>query len=246
MTAPANTAPAKKAGKVEPYTAQRALDLFNTYADPDASDTIGPDGFQQLCEDAGMPMEGARPLIFAWQTDSPEMGKITKDEWVKTMSTFKIASMPGISIAMSELEELLFTEKAPKNAGKDYDKAAFNVHAANPKAAFQKLYMFSFSLVKPEQSKNIDMETSVAFWTALLVPKYPLMSEIIDFINEHKGSYKATNKDLWSMMLEFCETVKPTLQDYEADGAWPTLLDDFVAWKTSQPANGNANKMREN
>ncbi|KAJ7090338.1 hypothetical protein B0H15DRAFT_260359 [Mycena belliarum] len=47
----------------------------------------------------------------------------------------------------------------------------------------------------------------------------------------YRGTYKATNKDLWSMMLEFCRTVKPTLQDYEADGAWPTLLDDFVAWR---------------
>lgn len=51
-------------------------------------------------------------------------------------------------------------------------------------------------------------------------------------------------------MLEFCETVKPSLEDYESDGvwprsldtyravltllqAWPTLLDDFVAWKKS-------------
>lgn len=57
-------------------------------------------------------------------------------------------------------------------------------------------------------------------------------------------------------MLEFCRTVDPNLQDYEADGvrskvlpwsdtmnntnveqyhiqAWPTLLDDFVSSKKS-------------
>lgn len=55
-------------------------------------------------------------------------------------------------------------------------------------------------------------------------------------------------------MLEFCRTVKPSLQDYEADGvrirllsfplshrglqAWPTLLDDFVAWKKAKLENG--------
>ncbi|KAJ6598023.1 hypothetical protein B0H10DRAFT_735461 [Mycena sp. CBHHK59/15] len=71
----------------------------------------------------------------------------------------------------------------------------------------------------------------------LLVPKYPLMAEVLEFIAE-KGSYKATNKDLWSMMLEFCSTVNPTLQDYEADGAWPTLLDDFVAWKKDKSGTG--------
>jgi DCN1-like protein 4/5 len=57
-------------------------------------------------------------------------------------------------------------------------------------------------------------------------------------------------------MLEFCRTVKPTLHDYEADGvclvlfhvcvplmsfqAWPTLLDDFVAWKKAKLGNGAA------
>jgi len=103
------------------------------------------------------------------------------------------------------------------------------------------------------------------------MPKYDLMGEIAHFIKvcfylgrvfrsadfvpigvmqENQETYKATNKDLWSMMLEFCETVKPSLQDYEADGvcsmllnvhfldsfpqAWPTLLDDFVIWKSNQ------------
>ena len=32
-------------------------------------------------------------------------------------------------------------------------------------------------------------------------------------------------------MLEFCQTVKPSLEGYEEDAAWPTLLDDFVTWK---------------
>lgn len=88
----------KKAGKIEPYTLQRAVEMFNTYADPDVPDTIGPEGFQQLCEDAQMPMEGARPLIFAWKVDSKEMGKITQEEWTKAMSSLKyvIASSPGL------------------------------------------------------------------------------------------------------------------------------------------------------
>ncbi|PSR81922.1 hypothetical protein PHLCEN_2v6217 [Hermanssonia centrifuga] len=56
------------------------------------------------------------------------------------------------------------------------------------------------------------------------------MQNILDFINE-KGTYRGVNKDLWLMVFEFCQTVSPTLEDYEADGAWPTMLDDFVAWK---------------
>ncbi|EEB87284.1 hypothetical protein MPER_15440 [Moniliophthora perniciosa FA553] len=53
------------------------------------------------------------------------------------------------------------------------------------------------------------------------------MTEILDFINE-KGTYKAANKDLWVMMLEFLETVKPTLEDYdEGGGAWTYVVGRF-------------------
>lgn len=37
-------------------------------------------------------------------------------------------------------------------------------------------------------------------------------------------------------MLEFCKTVGPNLDNYEAEGAWPSLLDDFVTWKQEKIA----------
>jgi len=79
----------KNSTKLEPFTPQRALGLFKSYADEDAPDVIGPEGFERLCADAGMPMEGARPLIFAWQMQAVEMAKISKQEWVQGMATLK-------------------------------------------------------------------------------------------------------------------------------------------------------------
>lgn len=46
-------------------------------------------------------------------------------------------------------------------------------------------------------------------------------------------------------MLEFCKTVDLNLDNYEADGAWPTLLDDFVSWKKDQSV-GNDKDAGEN
>jgi len=233
----------KKPTKHEPYTPQRALELFSKYADSDDVNVIGPEGFEQLCTDANMPLDGQRPIIFAWQMGAKDMAKVTKEEWVSATTTLKVSSVSQISLAITELEELLIhgkpPVKVPAKKDQDYDRTSYFKYSTDVKAAFQKLYAFSFNLAKPEASRNIEMETSVAFWTVLLVPKYSIMGEVVEFINE-KGSYKATNKDLWTMMLEFCENVTPNLEGYDPEAAWPTLVDDFVAWKKSQSGNGQA------
>lgn len=71
----------------KPYSPALALSLFNTYTDPDTVNTaevaIGPEGFEKLCNDAQIPLDGALPLVMAWMLESKEMAKIGKDEWVK-------------------------------------------------------------------------------------------------------------------------------------------------------------------
>ncbi|KAG2020834.1 hypothetical protein CC2G_006133 [Coprinopsis cinerea AmutBmut pab1-1] len=236
-TAPPPPKPAKTASdKPEPYSPQRSLELFAQYADSDAPDVIGPEGFEQLFTDAEIPMDGALPLIFAWQMNAAEMAKISKEEWVKGTESLKISSLKALSIALNDLQNLLISKLPPlkkptKSDQEPYDRTNYYSYAHNSESSFQKFYSYCFVLAKPQGSRNIDMETSTAFWSVLLMPRYPIMQEVVEFINSKKDTYRATNKDLWSMMLEFCQTVKPTLEDYETDGAWPTLLDDFVLWK---------------
>ncbi|KAF5379881.1 hypothetical protein D9757_007207 [Collybiopsis confluens] len=233
----------------EPYSAARALTLFENYADDDDPSAIGPAGLENLCNDAKIPMEGAMPLILAWQLNAEEMGKFTKDEWVKGTSKLKISSLPVLFTALCDLENLLILNNAPiKSTTKTdpYNREIYINYASDIPGSFQTLYMFCFNLAKPKYGGdpvpvipfslaqlNIFIQTSSALWSVLLAPKYPAMQEVIEFINGKGDVYKASNKDLWTMMLEFCRTVKPDLQDYESEGAWPTLLDDFVASKSS-------------
>lgn len=50
---------------------------------------IGAEGFEQLCTDANVPMEGALPMLLAWQTDATEMAKITKEQWLQGMEVLQ-------------------------------------------------------------------------------------------------------------------------------------------------------------
>ncbi len=49
---------------------------------------------------------------------------------------------------------------------------------------------------------------------------------ILNFQTQHKG--RGIPRDTWSMVLHFARTVNAKLTNYDADGAWPVLLDEFV------------------
>jgi hypothetical protein len=80
----------------QPYIATRATDLFSSYADPDDPTVIGPEGFERLCSDVGLQMDGAQPLVLAWMLEAAEMGKITKDEWSKATSSLQYVLGPSV------------------------------------------------------------------------------------------------------------------------------------------------------
>lgn len=237
----------------EPYTPQRAQVLFSSFADEDDRDVIGPGGLEKLCTEADIPLDGAQPLILAWQLRSSEMGKFTKAEWLHGLGLLEISSLPVLAQALRELEELLIRDKqalirsastssqakkrGSTSAKEPYNRTRYREYASDPKTAFADLYLFCFALAKPPQARNIDLETAMALWSVLLAPRYPIINDLITFLPE-KGTYKGANKDIWNMVHEFCRAVDPSLSNYEADGAWPSLLDDFVVWKKGKTDDG--------
>jgi hypothetical protein len=75
--------------KADVYTPADALKLFKDYADDDDENVIGPEGLERLCNDAEIPLDGAMPMILAWQFEASEMMKFTKEEWTKGTASLK-------------------------------------------------------------------------------------------------------------------------------------------------------------
>lgn len=78
-----------RAASNQSYTLQRAQSLFNSYVDEDDRNVIGPEGLERLCTEADIPLDGAQPLILAWQLKSSEMGKFTREEWSHGMGVLE-------------------------------------------------------------------------------------------------------------------------------------------------------------
>jgi len=145
---------------------------------------------------------------------------------------------------VNDLHELLFTSPgpSPKNSlgkwtsrnGDAYSKTHFSECGNDPAGAFKKFYMFIFELAKSNEARNVDIEIATALWSTVLAVRYPMCEDLVEFINTKK-TYKGVNKDIWSMTLEFCgEVERDQFDSYESDGAWPTMMDDFVTFRKEQ------------
>lgn len=73
----------KEPSRPEPYSEDRAKALFKTYEDQDTPGEIGPEGFERLCTDMDISLEGALPLVLAWQMHATEMAKFKESEWLQ-------------------------------------------------------------------------------------------------------------------------------------------------------------------
>jgi len=105
-------------------------------------------------------------------------------------------------------------------------------------ALFKRVYRHAFICCKEKGQKALDLENAIVYWQLLFSP--PGMTWVtgetnwldlwIEFL-QAKWT-KTVNKDMWNMTYEFY--VK-SLQDesldfWSEDGAWPGVIDDFVAW----------------
>ncbi|ANB15542.1 hypothetical protein AWJ20_3170 [Sugiyamaella lignohabitans] len=73
-------------------------------------------------------------------------------------------------------------------------------------------------------------ETAVANWNLLLNGRFSELDKWSEFVlNKYKRNI---SKDVWNMTWEFAKYLKtdPELQEYSDEGAWPSVIDEFVAY----------------
>ncbi|KAL7217529.1 hypothetical protein ACSBR2_010894 [Camellia fascicularis] len=77
--------------------------------------------------------------------------------------------------------------------------------------------------------KSLALDTAIGMWQLLFAEKqWPLVDHWCQFLQARHN--KAISRDTWSQLLEFARMVDPTLSNYDAEGAWPYLIDEFVEY----------------
>ncbi|KAF4949789.1 hypothetical protein FGADI_8657 [Fusarium gaditjirri] len=107
---------------------------------------------------------------------------------------------------------------------------------------FKKVYRHTFVAGRDGDQKALNLETALVYWDILFAPPgMEWKTPNRDWLELWKSFLNAkwtrsVNKDMWNMTLEFAfkSLSDESLSFWNEDGAWPSVIDDFVDWCREQ------------
>ncbi|XP_026473300.1 DCN1-like protein 4 [Ctenocephalides felis] len=194
------------------FNAKRCLAWFHEYTTKDDPDTLGPEGMEKFCADIGVQPEDITMLVLAYKMSARDMGFFTKVEWMRGFTELQCDSPSKMSGIIESLKTML-----------------------NNNLTFKGIYRYAYDFARDKDQRSMDTDTAIAMLNLLLGSRWSLHSEFSRFIEHSK--YRVINKDQWCNILEFSKSIHEDLSNYDVDGAWPVMLDEFVEWLKSKQMN---------
>lgn len=95
---------------------------------------------------------------------------------------------------------------------------------------FRDYYRFCFDFSKESGFgvRTLPLEVAKQMWQLTLKDRFHHMDTWFTFLGTQ--DVKCVTKDVWEMLGTFATDVADDMSDYDEDGAWPVLIDDFVEW----------------
>ncbi|CAG7890394.1 unnamed protein product, partial [Brassica rapa] len=197
---------ALQALKASDWQIEAAFDVFYSQPQPKSndpySDMILAEGVSVLCSD----LQVFDLLVLSWHMNAATACEFSREEFVGGLQALGVDSIGKLQ------EKLAFMRSELKDEQKFYD-----------------IYSFAFGWAKEKGQKSLALDTAIGMWQLLFAEKeWPLVNHWCDFLQDRHN--KAISKDTWAQLLEFARTVNPMLSNYDAEGAWPYLIDEFVEY----------------
>lgn len=206
----------RKYSKVEDtFNTKRCVAWFKEYTSANDPDILGPEGMEKFCEDIGVEPENIVMLVLAYKMGARQMGFFSQIEWLKGLTELQCDSPQKVQSKLDYLQNLLSDVNT-----------------------FKSIYRYAYDFARDKDQRSMDIETAKAMLQLLLGKHWKLYPQFAKFLDQSK--YKVINKDQWCNILEFSRTINFDLSNYDIDGAWPVMLDEFVEWMRSQSSDDNS------
>ncbi|MCJ1462573.1 Scaffold-type E3 ligase [Pseudocyphellaria aurata] len=221
--------------------------LFDKYRDDPVQepDAIGVDGSMRYLGDLGVKLDEVVVLAVLGELSAPTMGELTRTGFVEG---WKIHQYVCFSPTSSEYDgdyERIFpliqiTPRYSADTLYKQQSAIANFRRSLPATPefFKRIYKSTFRLALTPGQKSLALDAAIEYWRLLLQPpsvswnssRTPWLEWWIGYLEERWR--KGVSRDMWDQTGVF---VLKSLEDesmswWSEDGAWPGVLDDFVAY----------------
>lgn len=209
----------------------------NPSGDEDSADKLGLDSTTgYLTDQLSVNMEDAGLLVVMETVQAPAVGEISRKGFLDGWKATGYVSVPDSPKQRLALTCPSRTSPTTKDQAK-YIKSTCKKLSGDP-ALFKRVYRYTFNVAKEPDQKAISLEHAMIYWDVLFSPPgWQWSSANRDWLALYKEYLNAkwtrsVNKDMWNQTLEFAvkSLEDESLSFWNEDGAWPSVIDDFVEW----------------
>jgi len=200
---------AKKSAAADPA---KIDSLFESYRDR-GSDVIGGEGgMDRFFTDLGVDQEDVLTLIIAWQFKASTLGEFTRNEWREGLTYWKCDDTPKLKEKLPAFRALITEQQN-----------------------FKEFYNFVFQYGKDTKTKGLDLNMAIELWKLILKDRFHYLDLWIEFLQKNRKH--SISKDEWALLLDFANSIAADMSNYNAEEAWPVLIDEFVEYGRAQLSN---------
>lgn len=184
--------------------------LFNDFKDAD-QDKIGAESMEHFFSALDLDPLDISALIFAWKLNAKTPCEFSRTEFVDGLMRLGVDSMAKLKKKVHALKGMI----------------------VDP-VEFRSFYLFAFDYNRPPGQRTLPIETARVLWPLLFGDRFTHLDLWLEFLEPRKH---AITRDSFTLLLDFANTIRPDLSNYDEEGgAWPVLLDEFVDFaKSKQP-----------
>ncbi|XP_072034213.1 DCN1-like protein 1 [Amphiura filiformis] len=179
--------------------------LYNRYKDPHEEDKILAEGVAKFCDDLSLDPTSRTVLVVAWKFKAATQCEFTRKEFIEGMTELGCDSLDKLKSKLPCRESEL----------RDPTK-------------FKDFYQFTFNFAKNPGQKSLDLDMAIAYWNIVLAGRFKFLDLWCNFLTEHHK--KSIPRDTWNLLLDFSNMIADDMSNYDEEGAWPVLIDDFVEY----------------